>query len=118
MGDSVAKYTVASLLTSHLKSLSDRREIRVAGTTTSIKELFHSIEKVIDHEIDVTYRDLEWSKKYEQEMLQAGKKTEWKNVSVQRSVGFGGAELKDVLNGEYAEVKPKGWEDVVRLFST
>jgi hypothetical protein len=112
---SVAKVIVTSLLPSQLKNLAGPRQVRFAGTTLTIRDLFATIEKVLGHPIAVAYGSKEESYIFEEEQRVLGNEFLWKFTSARRSIGFGGSELSPLDNDKYPEINPVVWADVVKM---
>ncbi|KDR76013.1 hypothetical protein GALMADRAFT_279302 [Galerina marginata CBS 339.88] len=112
--DDVGSIVALSLLPSHLKSLSDRRQIRFAGSTLSIAEYFSTVASVLGHDIKVQYLSKDSSYIFEQEQKALGNEFMYKFTSARRALGFGGAAFDGVDNGSYLELKPTTWEEAVK----
>ncbi|KAF8910548.1 hypothetical protein CPB84DRAFT_1821384 [Gymnopilus junonius] len=65
--DDVASITVLSLLPSHLKSLTERRQVSLAGSTLPTAEIFGVVSRVLGHDIKIQYLSKESSYTYEAE---------------------------------------------------
>jgi hypothetical protein len=113
--DDVAKLIVSSLLPTHLKALNEKRRIQFAGETLSLGEIYKTVGRILGHEVDVTWISREENLKNEKVFLEEGNTFMYTFSSASRSMGFGGSELDKLNNGEYPEIKPKKWEDTVRL---
>jgi hypothetical protein len=112
--EDVARIVVTSLLPTHLKSLNEKRRIEFAGSTLTIRDVFKTIEKVLGHEVAVTYISKEENLAKEKEYLEEGNMFMYTFSSAARSMGFGGSELDKLSNGAYPEIEARRWEDSVR----
>lgn len=111
---SVASVVALSLLPSHLKSLSDRRRIRLAGSTLTVSEYFSVLSKVLGHDIKVEYTSKEASYAIEQEHKEKGNTLMYILSPLLRALGFGGSVLEGVDNNSYPELKVKSFEEVAK----
>lgn len=112
--DDVAEIVVTSLLPSHLKLLSEKRRIEFAGDTLSLGDIFKMVEKVLGHEVAVTWISKEENLEKEKVYLEEGNLFMYTFSSAARSMGFGGSELESLRNGEYPEIKARRWEESAR----
>jgi len=112
--DDVGSIVALSLLPTHLKSLSERRRIRLSGSTLTIAEYFSTVSRVLGHDIKVQYNSKESSYVFEKEQKALGNEFMYKFTSARRALGFGGAALEGIDNESYPELKPLTWEDVVK----
>lgn len=112
--NSVASVAVLSLLPSHLNSLSERRHIRLAGSTFTISEYYSVLSRVLGHDIDVQYVSKEASYVQAEEHKAQGNHLLYILTSLRRALGFGGSVLEGVDNDSYPEIKVKFWEEVVK----
>ncbi|KAF4614016.1 hypothetical protein D9613_007432 [Agrocybe pediades] len=111
--DDIAEFTVLSLLPSHLKSLSDRRELRVSGSTLPVSEYFDTVSRILGRDIAVTYLSRESSYEYEKKQKELGNEYKALFTVVGRVLGFGGSVMRNPDSAKYPEFKATSWEDVV-----
>ncbi|KAH8656582.1 hypothetical protein BGZ60DRAFT_417284 [Tricladium varicosporioides] len=112
----VARITVASLLPSHLPSLSGGREVRFSGSVIPISTLFSTVSTALGHKVDVKYLNVKESYIFQDEQKKAGNAFLGKFTSAMRAIGFGGADMGKGNNAEYPELIPVSWEEAVKGF--
>ncbi|KAH9481224.1 Isoflavone reductase-like protein IRL [Psilocybe cubensis] len=112
--EDVASVTVLSLLPSHLKSLSERRHIRLAGSTLTISQYYSVLSKVLGHDINVQYVSKEASYSEAEDPKEKSNHLAIILASLKRTLGFGGSVLEGVDNDSYPEITVKSWEEVVK----